>query len=362
MKLRVGDWVEVRSKEEILSTLDKKGQLEGLPFMPQMFNYCGQRFRVFKSAHKTCDWVYTVKSRRLPNGIHLDLRCDGEAYGGCQTACLIYWKKAWLKPVTENDKVGKQFPVHKAIDSQRHNDETDRNSTAQSICTVYDVLAATHAEDGQLTSGERYICQATQVSEFTTPLPWWDIRQYVEDYSSGNITFWQFIRGFIYAGYNNILRSGIGVGAPMRWLYDVFQSIWGGISYPGNTGTIPVGQTTPKSILNLKQGEMVRVKSFKEIRATLDRAGKNRGLRFDAEMVPYCGGTYRVRTRVTRFIDEKTGELVEMKSDAVILEGAWCRARYSRCRMFCSRSIYVWWREIWLERSTEGSNSGVDRH
>ena len=34
----------------------------------------------------------------------------------------------------------------------------------------------------------RYICQATQLPYFTTPLAWWDIRQYVEDYVSGNVT------------------------------------------------------------------------------------------------------------------------------------------------------------------------------
>jgi hypothetical protein len=45
MKLRAGDWVEVRTREEILSGLDENGRLEGLPFMPEMFNYCGQRFR-----------------------------------------------------------------------------------------------------------------------------------------------------------------------------------------------------------------------------------------------------------------------------------------------------------------------------
>ena len=28
---------------------------------------------------------------------------------------------------------------------------------------------------------------------------------------------------------------------------------------------------------------------------------------WDAEMVPYCGGTYRVLKRVSRIIDEKTG-------------------------------------------------------
>ena len=56
-KLRVGDWVEVRAKDQILRTLDKRGRLEGMPFMPQMFQYCGKRFKVFKRAHKTCDTI-----------------------------------------------------------------------------------------------------------------------------------------------------------------------------------------------------------------------------------------------------------------------------------------------------------------
>ena len=64
--LCVGDWVEVRSKEEILSTLDQNGRLEGLPFMPQMFRYCGQRFQVYKRAHKTCDTVSRTLCRASP--------------------------------------------------------------------------------------------------------------------------------------------------------------------------------------------------------------------------------------------------------------------------------------------------------
>jgi hypothetical protein len=69
MKPRAGDWVEVRSKEEILKTLDKNGRLEELPFMPQMFDYCGQRFRVYKRARKTCDTVSgCYVGRNLPGG------------------------------------------------------------------------------------------------------------------------------------------------------------------------------------------------------------------------------------------------------------------------------------------------------
>ena len=63
--LRAGDWVEVRSSEEILATLDERGRLEALPFMPEMLQYCGKRFRVYKSAHKTCDTIETYKGRRM---------------------------------------------------------------------------------------------------------------------------------------------------------------------------------------------------------------------------------------------------------------------------------------------------------
>ena len=98
--MQVGEWVEVRSKQEILQTLDKKGRLDGMPFMPQMFEYCGKRFKVYKSAHKTCDHVYTVASRSIGDAVHLNLRCDGRAYGGCQHKCLLFWKEAWLKPVS----------------------------------------------------------------------------------------------------------------------------------------------------------------------------------------------------------------------------------------------------------------------
>jgi hypothetical protein len=40
LNLRVGDVVEVRSRDEILRTLDERGTFESLPFMPEMLKYC----------------------------------------------------------------------------------------------------------------------------------------------------------------------------------------------------------------------------------------------------------------------------------------------------------------------------------
>jgi hypothetical protein len=347
MKLQAGNWVEVRSKDEILSTLDKMGRLDGLPFMPEMLRYCGQRFRVYKRAHKTCDTVSgNCVGRRLTNTVHLELRCDGQAHGGCQAGCLIFWKQAWLRPVSGPKSAADSLP---SLDL-RPNDDLVRETS----CTEADVWTATQARDQQNTNEKRYFCQATQLLNFTTPLPWWDVRQYLEDYTSGNATLSRLFQGFAYAGYFfGSLAHKRRLGRPARWLYDRLQVLWGGPLFPRRPGAVPSGRLTPTLTLKLQPGELVRVKSYKEILASLDGASRNQGLGFDAELVPYCGGKYRVKAQVNNFIDEKTGVMKTLKTPAVILEGVWCQSRYSSCRMFCPRSIYSWWREIWLERIPE---------
>ena len=74
------------------------------------------------------------------------------------------------------------------------------------------------------------------------------------------------------------------------------------------------------------------------------------GLLFDLEEVPYCGGQYKVRNRVDRIVNEKTGKLTQLPGASVILDGVVCKALYSDCRIFCPRSVFCYWREIWLKR------------
>jgi hypothetical protein len=360
MRYHGGEMVEVRSKEEILKTLDKQGQLEGLPFMPQMFQYCGQRFRVYKRAHKTCDTVTgDCKGRKMKRAVHLEgIRCNGQAYGGCDADCLIFWKEAWLKRVTEACLPPAVSPNQKP-----------RGGTVEiSGCREEDVWAATKASTSENTANPVYVCQITQLLAATDPLSSWDIRQYAEDLASGNIGLGRMACGFIYMGYNFLINAGIGLGRPLRWIYDFFQRLWGGIPYPRKLGRIAVGSKTPSVYLDLQPGEWVRVKSYGEILATLDAKNKNRGLYFDAEMVPYCGRTFRVLKRVNRILDEKTGRLTEFKNPCIMLEGAVCEARYSECRLFCPRSIPSYWREIWLERvpvdydSSKKAQTSTPRH
>jgi hypothetical protein len=332
--MRANDWVEVRSKDEILATLDKDGRLDGMPFMPQMFKYCGKRFKVYKSAHKACDPVYSMSNRSLADAVHLTLRCDGQAYGGCQAGCLLFWKEAWLKPF------GAVAAGEKAPRLERGD------------CTEDDVWRATR-QDRRLDApgaDTQFVCQNTELPRFTKPLRWWNPVQYVKDYASGNVTLGELIRGGIYV----VFGRHFGTRLPLiRRMYNEFQRLTGGMPSPVRLGTIPLGAPQPVARLDLQPGELVRVKTHDEILATIDRRNMNRGMCFDSEMVPYCGGSYRVIRRVERFIDEKTGRIRSLKTPAVILGEVACRSRFAGCRMFCPRAIYCWWREIWLERVEE---------
>src|SRR5207249_5768298 len=92
-----GDLVEVKTSHEILQTLDADGTLDHVPFMPEMLAYCGKTFRVSK-------WVATVcpGPRGFPTDdvfFLQDLRCSGAAHDGCQKACRIFWRQAWLRRV-----------------------------------------------------------------------------------------------------------------------------------------------------------------------------------------------------------------------------------------------------------------------
>lgn len=341
-KLKVGDWVEVRSKEEILATLDANGRLDGMPFMPEMFAFCGKRFQVYKRAHKTCDTVFPVRGRRVSQAVHLDTRCDGSAHGGCQAGCLIFWKEAWLKPLSRELR-----------ENTRHHSPAPASSCGElsqpAGCSESGVWESTQVEDPS-GGGHRYVCQATQLPYATSKLEWWEFGQYVEDYRSGNVRLWQVICGATYFLYHALSRAGIGLGRPMRYFYDKFHFLWRGTPFPRKFGSIPNDRLTPIGKLDLQPGELVRIKSHDEILKTLNTQNRNRGLYFDAEEVPYCGGTFRVLRRVTKIINERTGKMREMKNPCVILDSVICQSRYSECRLFCPRSIYPYWREIWLER------------
>ena len=254
---RAGEWVRVKSKEEILKTLDKNGRLEGLPFMPEMFQYCGQRVRVFKRAHKTCDTlagpVTGYVGRKIDGCAHLEFRCDGKAHGGCQAACLLFWKEAWLER-DEDAATGAQTAAPARVSSL----------PSSNACTEQDVVRATRAS----ASGRepRYVCQATELHAFSQPLKWWDARQYIEDYRSGNASLIKMLRVLTYVVcYFGSLSHRNRLGRPARWAHASLMKLVGGSPMRRTRGKIRMDEPTPITNLNLVPGDLVKVRSFDEI-------------------------------------------------------------------------------------------------
>jgi hypothetical protein len=347
--LKVGEWVEVRSRTEILTTLDKNGRLDELPFMPQMLQYCGQKLQVRKRIHKLCCMVTNPGGRRMSNAVVLeDVRCDGRAYGGCEMRCMILWKEAWLKRV---DRVVTGSPS-----VRREELVSARPSPSHMGCSEADIWAGTRAPLDDPGAGEPvYVCQATQVPHATQPLSRWALGQYFEDWVSGNVRMSEVLARLLFQFYRQFLvESGLGFGSVLRWASDAFQKARGKTPYPWRGGHLPRNSRTPSVNLNLQVGELVRIKDCSEILKTVDEEWKNRGMSFHPELVRHCGKTFRVLQRVQKLMNESTGQLMLLKNECLVLDGADCEGRYTT-PLNCPRAAYPYWREIWLERVSEES-------
>ncbi|MHA6784807.1 hypothetical protein ACVGOW_28000 [Pseudonocardia saturnea] len=321
---RAGDTVRVRSSEQILKTLDADGRLGGQPFMPEMLQFAGRELPIFKIAHKTCDTISQSGIRSLDRTVHLvGARCDGSAHGGCQAECLLFWREEWLE-TPEGIPLRPQPHERAAVATE----ETLRDDTVAGV-----------DPDGETL----YRCAATELMRASKPLPSYEPGQYVADVRSGNYRLLFVVRGLLILAFNK-------VQAASRTLLPRRLRIADGLPFPFFRATGPSPKADP---LRLQPGEVVEVRSKDEIMATLGSNNKNRGLIFDFEMLPYCGRRFRVVKTVEKIIEEHTGRMLRLR-DCVILDQVTCVGRYHR---FCPRAIHIYWREAWLRRVVDDSES-----
>lgn len=312
--MRAGDRVQLRSPAEILATLDEGGLLDGLPFMPEMLGFFGRPFTVEAQVERACDTVGYTGVRRLKDTVILDdLRCNGSGHAGCQAQCRLYWKEAWLRPASDNGRV---------------------EATTDDAFAQLERLALANVHRPTSTPEEpTFRCQATELLRASEPVGWWSVRSLSHEFTGGNVGLWKFMRVMTRIVVEEVARRvGLLSRMPFKAKHLTDQ---------------PTLDTAPPR--GLRAGELVQIRSKQEIRETVTSSGKNRGLWFDREMLPYCGHTARVKTKVERFIDEGSGRLVELASDCYILDNVVCESSRSEGRWFCPRAIYPWWRECWLQ-------------
>jgi hypothetical protein len=317
-KFFAGDQVVVRSPQEILSTLDSNGTLDGHPFMPEMLDRCGKSFRVHRRVEKTCvDVEPPVESNRRfakNDVVTLEgLRCDGGGHDGCKRGCRIYWKEAWLRPTEGSEPV---VPVDEAA------------------------LAELRARLKVKADEERYFCQSTELLRSTEAFPGrmkpWLVRIAFRQIRQQDLSPWETAKLFV------------------RWLrLRIHRAISGDDRLRG-----PHTKGTPVAVLDLKPGELVRIKDFGQIVATLDRKKRNRGINICHEMTRCCGEVAEVRYRVNRLIEERSGKMRELHHSVTLQGPDGEPSLCDECLCYgemgdCPRGELMYWREIWLERMHE---------
>jgi hypothetical protein len=212
---------------------------------------------------------------------------------------LIFWKTAWLKR-----------PGAAAT------------SSGAATLTESDLVSLAQ-RDGE------FFCQSTEIVNASKPLPWWDPRQYLWDLKYNRVSALLFTRAFLIAVYN-------------KFAWHLKLRSWRAVTGSAST-------TNGFGKLNLRPGDLVRVKPLAEIKATLDAEGKNQKMLFAPSMANFCGQVMTVRDRVENIVLEATTRQRKIK-DTVVLEGATCDGV---CHRLCPRQSPLFWRECWLERVEE---------
>lgn len=118
LNLEPGEWVEVKSRDEIQATLDVHGKHRGMSFVPEMALYCGRRFRVAKRVERMIQ-EGTGQMRQLRDTVALEtVTCMGLAQRRCPRGCFHLWREGWLRrvPAESLAESRSQFPTLPILD------------------------------------------------------------------------------------------------------------------------------------------------------------------------------------------------------------------------------------------------------
>lgn len=296
-----GDLVEVKSPGEILATLDADGTIDKLPFMPEMIEHCGKRFRVSRRVVKICTSGAgsSMRAFRSDDVVFLDgLRCSGVEHDGCQKGCMIFWREAWLRKVDD---------------------------TAFSPSAVSEGREKLRARLKTLHGPKTYFCQASELLKAAEPLP--RRERFTKCFSD------------IWARNCSVPEMARRIAT---WLVWRIRRVFFGVYARGTN------KSTPIESLNLEPGELVEVKPMESIIQTLNQTAHNRGLWFSPDMRLLCGKRRKVERRIDKIVVDGTGEMRQLHN-TVYLEGSMCGCPHVAFGG-CSRCEFVYWREIWLRR------------
>jgi hypothetical protein len=101
LDLQPGEWVQVKSPQEIGATITTSGFNRGMRYDMEMAKYSGERYRVQMRVDKLINEKNGKMGRMKSAAIQLEnVYCRAECTSarlGCPRAVNTYWREIWLK-------------------------------------------------------------------------------------------------------------------------------------------------------------------------------------------------------------------------------------------------------------------------
>jgi hypothetical protein len=120
--LQPGEWVEVRSLEEIGRTLDDNVKHRGLSFTDEMAQHCGQRFQVHRRVERVIDET-SGRMLEFRKNAYISLEglfCTGDRAPRlwfCRKDHYPFWREAWLRRVDDGPvRAAASGPAQRSVD------------------------------------------------------------------------------------------------------------------------------------------------------------------------------------------------------------------------------------------------------
>ena len=102
-KFREGETVRVKSRDAVLKSIDSTNKLDGYLFTNQMWDYCGNAYRVLRAGTSFFnEHQHRTFRPRAPFYMLENLICKGEVDHfpfKCDHSCFFLWHEDWLEKV-----------------------------------------------------------------------------------------------------------------------------------------------------------------------------------------------------------------------------------------------------------------------
>lgn len=264
--------------------------------MNRMFSFCSQTYQVKKTVHNFFDeYRYKLYKTGLPFYILDGLLCDGAdepSHQQCDRSCYFLWHEDWLEGISNL-----HLPKTKGIHANKP--DAVANEITQPVQEIP-------------------FCQLTNIHDLAQKNSWFN-------------DFFQ-MRTKILRTWKRTLRFG-----------------WNRLSRQLRPS--PRAESLKEDIDgSIQEGDIVKIKSWDELRKLLDDRGRYRRLFFINEMYEFCDKEYIVLKVIDSYYDEARNKMCKSKN-VVILEDVECSGRQRLYRTECDRSCFFFWHTAWLKKT-----------